>query len=152
MEINCVCRAFHPAGAQQIFNNVLHYALLCRLFSEELSPRTITFWCKAASTQNSWFCLPSLASMQTIGDSTHAQSCPTLGEPMDCHPPGASVRGIFQARILEWVAMPSSRGSSQPGDRTHVSCISFTAGGFFTHCTMWDSMCECTTRASVALA
>ena len=90
--------------------------------------------------------------MQTIGDSTHAQSCPTLWEPMDCHPPGASVRGIFQARILEWVAMPSSRGSSQPGDRTHVSCISFTAGGFFTHCTMWDSMCECTTRASVALA
>ena len=44
------------------------------------------------------------------------QSCPTLCDPMDCSPPGSSVRGILQARILEWVAMPSSRGSSQPRD------------------------------------
>ena len=42
------------------------------------------------------------------------QSCPTLGESMDCSPPGSSVRGILQARILEWVAMSSSRGSSRP--------------------------------------
>ena len=42
------------------------------------------------------------------------QSCLTLGDPMDCSPPGSSVHGILQARILEWVAMPSSRGSSQP--------------------------------------
>ena len=40
------------------------------------------------------------------------QSCPTLCDPMDCSPPGSSVRGILQARILEWVAMPSSRGFS----------------------------------------
>ena len=40
------------------------------------------------------------------------QSCPTLWDPMDCSPPGSSVHGILQARILEWVAMPSSRGSS----------------------------------------
>ena len=46
--------------------------------------------------------------------------------------PGSSVHGISQARILEWVAMPSSRGSSQPKDRTSISCISLTAGGFFT--------------------
>ena len=39
------------------------------------------------------------------------QSCPTLCDPMDCSPPGSSVRGILQARILEWVAMPSSRKS-----------------------------------------
>ena len=58
-----------------------------------------------------------------------AQSCPTPCDPMDCSPPGSSVHGILQARILEWVAMPSSRGSSQPRDQTHVSCI---AGGFFT--------------------
>ena len=45
-------------------------------------------------------------------------SYPTLWDPMDCSPPGASVHGILQARILEWVAMPSSRGSSQPRDRT----------------------------------
>ena len=58
-----------------------------------------------------------------------AQSCPTLLDPMDCSPPGSSVHGILQARTLEWVAMPSSRGSSQPKDQTQVSQI---AGGFFT--------------------
>ena len=57
------------------------------------------------------------------------QSCLTLCNPMDCSPPGSSVHGIFQARVLEWVTMPSSRGSSQSGDQTQVSCI---AGGFFT--------------------
>ena len=49
--------------------------------------------------------------------------------PMDCSPPGSSVQGILQAAMLEWVAMPSSRGSSQPRDQTCVSC---TAGRFFT--------------------
>ena len=44
------------------------------------------------------------------------QSCLTLCDPVDCSPPGSSVRGILQARILERVAMPSSRGSSSPGD------------------------------------
>ena len=48
---------------------------------------------------------------------------------MDCSPPGSSVHGILQAWMLEWVAMPSSRGSSQPRDQTQVSHI---AGGFFT--------------------
>ena len=44
-----------------------------------------------------------------------AKSCPTLCDPMDDSPPGSSVHGIFQVRILEWVAVPFSRGSSQPG-------------------------------------
>ena len=57
------------------------------------------------------------------------QSCPALCDPMDCSPPGSSVHGILQARILEWVAIPFSRGSSQPRNRTQVSCI---AGRFFT--------------------
>ena len=56
------------------------------------------------------------------------QSCLTLHDPMDCSPPGSSVHGILQARILEWVAMLSSGGSFQPRDRTQVSSI---AGGFF---------------------
>ena len=43
-----------------------------------------------------------------------SQSCPTLCDPMDCSPPGSSVRGILQARTLEWVAVPSCRGSSWP--------------------------------------
>ena len=58
-----------------------------------------------------------------------AQSCLTLCDPMDCSPPGSLSMGILQERILEWIAMPSSRGSSQPRDRTLVSHI---AGRFFT--------------------
>ena len=60
----------------------------------------------------------------TIGGVPVAQSCPTLCDPMDY-----VVHGILQARILEWVAIPFSRGSSQPRDRTQVSR---TAGKFFT--------------------
>ena len=62
----------------------------------------------------------------------HAQSlqlCPTLCNPMDCNPSGSSVHGILQARILEWVAVLFSRGSSQPRDWIWVSC---TAGRLFT--------------------
>ena len=51
-----------------------------------------------------------------------SKSCPTLCDPMNCSPPGSSVHGILQARILEWVAISFSRGSSQPRDWTHVSC------------------------------
>ena len=58
-----------------------------------------------------------------------AQTCPTLCDPMDCSLSSSSIHGIFQARILDWVTMPSSRGSSQPRDQTQISHI---AGGFFT--------------------
>ena len=51
------------------------------------------------------------------------QLCPTLCDPIDGSPPGFSIYGISQARILEWVAIYFSRGSSQPRDQTHVSCI-----------------------------
>jgi len=53
------------------------------------------------------------------------QSCLTLCDPMDCSLPGSSVRGILQARILEWVAISSSRESSQPMNQTHTSYVSF---------------------------
>ena len=49
------------------------------------------------------------------------QSCPTLCNPMDCSMPGSFVRGIFQARVLKWVAISFSRGSSQPRDQTPIS-------------------------------
>ena len=52
-----------------------------------------------------------------------AQLYPTLSDPMDCSLPGSAAHGIFQARILEWAAISFSRGSSQPRDRTRVSCI-----------------------------
>ena len=59
--------------------------------------------------------------------------CPTLCDPMDCSLPGFSVHGILQARILEWVAIPFSRRSSQRRDWTRIFC---TAGRFFT---VWDT-------------
>ena len=64
----------------------------------------------------------------------HAKSlwpCLTLCDPKDCSPAGYSVHGILQARILEWVAIPFSRGSSQPRDRTYVSYSSCPAVRFF---------------------
>ena len=59
----------------------------------------------------------------------YAQSHPTLCNAMDCSPPVSSVHGILQAKVLEWVAISCSKGSSQPRDKTHVSCI---ADRFFT--------------------
>ena len=59
-------------------------------------------------------------------------SSPALFNPMDCSPPGSSVHGILQARILEGISMPSSRGSSLPRDQTRVSSI---AGRFYA----WDT-------------
>ena len=64
-----------------------------------------------------------------------AQSCPALCHCLDCSPPGFSVHGILQARILEWVAIHVSRGSSQPKGRTQVSCI---AGRFFAICALGE--------------
>ena len=56
-------------------------------------------------------------------ESEVAQSCLTLCDPMDCSLPGSSLHGILQARVLEWIAISFSRGSSQPRDRTRVSLI-----------------------------
>ena len=58
-------------------------------------------------------------------------SCPTLCNPMACSPPGSSIHGILQARILEWVAMPSFMGSSQPRDQTQGSLMFPTLAGRF---------------------
>ena len=65
----------------------------------------------------------------TQSESEVAQSCPTLCDHMNGSLPGSAIHGIFQARILDWAAISFSRGSSQPRDRTPVSCI---AGRFFT--------------------
>ena len=64
-----------------------------------------------------------------LSNSEVAQSCPTLCDPIACSLPASSTHGVFQARILEWVAISFSRGSSQPRDRTLVS---HTAGRLFT--------------------
>ena len=57
-----------------------------------------------------------------------AQLCSALCDPMDCSLPGSSVHGILQARVLEWVTISSSRGSSQPRDRTSLTSPALQAG------------------------
>ena len=66
-------------------------------------------------------------------DAKLPQSCLTLCDPMDCSLPGSSVHGILHARTLEWVAMPSSRGSSGPRDWTRISYISCTGRWLLYH-------------------
>ena len=61
--------------------------------------------------------------MASVPNSEVSQSCLTLCEPVDCSLPGSSIHGIFQAIVLEWIAISFSRGSSRPRDRTQVSCI-----------------------------
>ena len=71
-----------------------------------------------------------------------AQLCPTLWDPLDCSPAGSSVHGIFQARILEWVTISSSRGSSQPRiESTSLMPFALT-GGYFTTGATWEA-CNC---------
>ena len=78
-------------------------------------------WCK------SWLCPHLEATVQTCCALCMCvqllQSCLTLCNSMDCSPPGSPVHGILQARILAWADMTFSRGSSQPRDQIHISCI-----------------------------
>ena len=67
-----------------------------------------------------------------------AQSCPTLCSPMDCSPPGSSVHGIFQARILQRVAISYSRGSSRLRNQNCVSCASYSGRQILYHCATWE--------------
>ena len=67
------------------------------------------------------------------------QLCLTLCNPMDCSRPGSSVHGIVQARILEWVAMAFTRGSSWPRDWTCISKSVALTGGFFTTSVPWEA-------------
>ena len=89
--------------------------------------------CRHEHKLSRWASGPSLTSWHVFGISgiqmsvfSVAQSCPALCSPLDCSLPGSSARGIFQARILEWVTIPFSRGSSRPRDQTRISCVSCT--------------------------
>ena len=82
-------------------------------------------------------------------------SCVWLCNPMNCIPPGSSVHGILQARKQEWVAMPFSRGSSQPRDGTCVSYISFVGKGIFLLLVpsgkpQWDQISSSSTWLSIS--
>ena len=92
-----------------------------RLKCETLSPRTRPPWYYEDDSPEStgyWE-----LGRQNESESEVAQPCPTLCDPMDCSLPGSSTHEIFEARLLEWVAISFSRGSSQPRDRTRVSRV-----------------------------
>ena len=69
-----------------------------------------------------------------------ARSCPTLYDPVHCSPPGSSVHGLLQARILEWVAISSFRGSSPPGIEPTSLLSPALAGGFLTTSTTSEAL------------
>ena len=117
-----------------------HFLLQCMKVKSESEvaqscPTLATSWSAAYqaspsmgfSRQEYWSGVPLLPAAAAAAKSL--QSCPTLCDPVDNSPPGSPVHGILQARILEWVAVPFSRGSSQSRVPTQVSCI---AGGLFT--------------------
>ena len=68
-----------------------------------------------------------------------AQSCPTLCDPIDSSLSGSSIHGIFQAGVLEWIAISFSRGSSWPRDWSHILCISFIGRQILYHCATWET-------------
>ena len=96
----------------------------------------LAFWSSELQTLH----LSSLSShAAAAAESLH--SCPTLCDTMDCSPPGSSVCGILPARMLEWITMTSSRGSSQLRDQTHVCLLHWQAGRFFATSTTWEARC-----------
>ena len=88
--------------------------------------------CQDNHHMNNFSCLPSFLQNKYLSVCAHAkllQSCLTICDLMDCSLPGSSVHEILQARVLEWVSLPFSRGSSQPRDQTEVFYVSCIKGG-----------------------
>ena len=86
-----------------------------------------------------------MASGPISSGSSVAQSCPTLCDPMDYSPPGSSVRGILQARILEWLPCPSPGDLPNPGIKPASLMSPALVGEFFTTNSTWEApnMCVC---------
>ena len=108
-------------------------SLLRLMFIESVMPSSHLILCRLV------FSLKVMSTVNQSHDYTHStacvhaqlcQPCPALSDPLDCSPPGPSVHGTSQARILEWMVISFSRGSSRPRDRTPISCI---VGRFLYH-------------------
>ena len=84
-------------------------------------------------------CVHTRACMCMHAHAKSLQLCLTLCNPMDCNPPGSPVHGILQARIPEWVAIPSYRESSSPGIESASLMSPALAGWFFTTSTTWEA-------------
>ena len=83
---------------------------------------------------------PSCSGEKTNHTNSSCSVTQSLCDPMDCSLPGSSVHGISQAKILEWVAISSSRGSSQSRDQTHIFCISCIGRWVLSHCAIWEAL------------
>ena len=107
--------------------------------SSHQKPALLASWSWIPSPQNckkiKFCCLSYLCSV--------AQPCLTLCDPMDCSPPGSSVHGSSQARILEWVTISFSRGFFWPRDQTWVSCISCIGRQILYHWATWEAHLGC---------
>ena len=92
-------------------------------------PGSIPGWGRSPGEGNGnplqYCCLENIMDREAWWATVHGAACLTLCNAMDLSPPGSSVYGILWARILEWVAMPSSRGHSWPRDQTRISYVSF---------------------------
>ena len=105
---------------------------------------SVTGFCMTLTSLSSWVTWITRSGGHFLGCSVCVLSCfmlhacPTLCNPMDCGWPGSSVQGILQERILEWVAMPSSRESSQLWDQTWVSYISCIDRWVLSHRATWE--------------
>ena len=84
-------------------------------------------------------CVGHLSCGVTLHVCSVTQWCPTLWAPMDCSMPGSCVHRILQARILQWVAISSSTGSSRSRDQTHMSCISCTGRRILYNWATWEA-------------
>ena len=102
-----------------ILKIVTHISVTCIAYSKETSISPLKRW---YFTRSYWYKGLSITCLCMHAKSL--QLCLNLCDLIDTSPPGSSVHGIFPARILEWVVMPSSRGSSGARDQTHVSYIS----------------------------
>ena len=121
--------ASRSAKCTEIFFPKKLFQKTVRLSSSCVSPRDFYF-------QDSLFFLTRFLCMLSCSIMSN------LCNPMDCSPPGSSVCGISQARILEWVAIPFSRGSSPPRDRTYVSrfsCVSSFGRQILYHQATWEA-------------
>ena len=118
-------------------NDLSVKGILILMITEKNDKRSsflIHWWCQCYLFSHSSRGLSNFWSVQYLRECTLAYMfspwvCLTLCDPKDCNPPGSSVHGISGGRILEWVAISFSKGSSWPRDRTLISCI---AGRFFT--------------------
>ena len=119
--VKLYCLVYHLSPAWFLSQKYCEYPYFYDFFTFEPTFHTWNGDCKIRKVFLTMLCIS--LSFKKVKESEVAQSCLTLCNLMDCSLPGFSIHGIFQARILEWVAISFSKRSSWPRDWTQVSCI-----------------------------